>query len=239
MKSVIPKTKHGQLMSKKFFSFITITICCMILQSCAFRTKKHTYYKPPSKVYTGYSETGIASWYGSDFHGKPTASGEIYNMYAMTAAHKTLPLGTYVKVTNLENGRSVIVKINDRGPFVKGRIIDLTYTAAKKLGMIHKGTARVRLNIVGTHLKFRNNNFHFKKFYAVQLASFKLYDNAVGFKKYVKKYFVKAYVKKLSVKGNTFYRVLIGNYKKRKYAENVLKLAEKRGFDGFIVEIDK
>ena len=91
---------------------------------------------------------GIASWYGPGFHGRRTASGEIYNMYAYTAAHKTLPLGTYVRVINLENGKSVVVRINDRGPFKKGRIIDLSYAAAKKIGMIEKGTARVRLEIL-------------------------------------------------------------------------------------------
>ncbi len=91
---------------------------------------------------------GIASWYGPGFHGRRTASGEIYNMYAYTAAHRTLPLGTYVRVINLENGKSVVVRINDRGPFKKGRIIDLSYAAAKKIGMLEKGTARVRLEIL-------------------------------------------------------------------------------------------
>jgi len=95
------------------------------------------------------SETeGIASWYGPNFHGRRTASGEIYNMYDYTAAHKTLPLGTYVRVINLENGKSVVVRINDRGPFVKNRIIDLSYAAAKKIDMIDKGTARVKLQII-------------------------------------------------------------------------------------------
>ena len=108
--------------------------------------KYKTYSK--QKVTIGWSERGIASWYGLKFHGNYTSSGEIYNMYKRTAAHKTLPLGTYVKVTNLENGRTVVVKINDRGPFVKGRIIDLTYTAAKKLGMANKGIARVKITVV-------------------------------------------------------------------------------------------
>lgn len=91
----------------------------------------------------GYSETGTASWYGTKFHGKRTSSGEPYDMYAMTAAHKTLPLPTYVRVTNLENERQIVVKVNDRGPFVGDRIIDLSYTAAIKLDMTDKGTARV------------------------------------------------------------------------------------------------
>ncbi|MFC6978412.1 septal ring lytic transglycosylase RlpA family protein [Microbulbifer taiwanensis] len=93
----------------------------------------------------GYKERGHASWYGTKFHGRRTANGEVYNMYAMSAAHKTLPLPSYAKVTNLENGRSVIVRVNDRGPFVPGRIIDLSYTAAQKLGYLNKGVARVEV----------------------------------------------------------------------------------------------
>jgi rare lipoprotein A len=90
-----------------------------------------------------YEQVGYASWYGTKFHGKRTSSGEPYDLYAMTAAHPTLPLPTYAKVKNLENNREVIVKINDRGPFKKDRIIDLSYTAAKKLGVFDKGTAKV------------------------------------------------------------------------------------------------
>ncbi|GAA5524772.1 endolytic peptidoglycan transglycosylase RlpA [Microbulbifer aestuariivivens] len=93
----------------------------------------------------GYKDTGYASWYGTKFHGRRTANGEVYNMYAMSAAHKTLPLPSYAKVTNLDNGRSIIVRVNDRGPFVQGRIIDLSYTAAQKLGYIDKGIARVEV----------------------------------------------------------------------------------------------
>lgn len=93
----------------------------------------------------GYVERGIASWYGPQFHGLRTATGEPYDMFAMTAAHKTLPLPCYARVTNLANGRSVVVRINDRGPFVGDRIIDLSYTAAAKLGMIRTGTAFVQV----------------------------------------------------------------------------------------------
>jgi rare lipoprotein A len=93
----------------------------------------------------GYDERGVASWYGPQFHGLRTATGEPYDMFAMTAAHKTLPLPCYARVTNLSNGRSVVVRINDRGPFVANRIIDLSYTAAAKLGMIRNGTAFVEV----------------------------------------------------------------------------------------------
>jgi peptidoglycan lytic transglycosylase len=96
----------------------------------------------------GYRERGIASWYGRKFHGRHTASGEPYDMYAMTAAHRTLPLPSYARVRNLENGRSVVVRINDRGPFLHNRLIDLSYTAAARLGMLGSGTAMVEVESV-------------------------------------------------------------------------------------------
>lgn len=107
-----------------------------------------TYY--PLKSSEGYRRKGIASWYGKDFHGKKTANGEIYNMYAMTAAHPTLPIPTYVRVTNIENGLSTVVRVNDRGPFLRGRIIDLSYAAASTLGMAEKGTSPVLLEALPT-----------------------------------------------------------------------------------------
>jgi rare lipoprotein A len=100
----------------------------------------------------GYVERGVASWYGPDFHGGATSSGEPYDMYAMTAAHKTLPLPAYVRVTNLQNGRSVVVRVNDRGPFKNNRIIDLSYVAALKLDMVRDGTAMVEVRSVGPAL---------------------------------------------------------------------------------------
>lgn len=101
------------------------------------------YFVLPSSA--GYEATGIASWYGRDFHGKRTSSGEIYDMHELTAAHKTLPLPSLVRVTNLDNGRSVVVTVNDRGPFVKDRIIDLSYAAAKELDIVQAGTGRVEV----------------------------------------------------------------------------------------------
>ena len=96
----------------------------------------------------GYQQRGQASWYGTKFHGRRTSSGEPYDMYAMTAAHKTLPIPSYVEVTNLENGRKAILRVNDRGPFIDGRIIDLSYVAAKKLGVYTTGTARVNVRAI-------------------------------------------------------------------------------------------
>ncbi|NIB41821.1 septal ring lytic transglycosylase RlpA family protein [Pseudomaricurvus alkylphenolicus] len=118
------------------------------------RAGNHSPYTVLGKTYhllpdsSGYDERGIASWYGNKFHGRQTSNGELYDMYGMTAAHKTLPIPSYVRVTNLNNGRQVIVRVNDRGPFHEKRIIDLTYAAASKLGFLQQGTAPVRVQVV-------------------------------------------------------------------------------------------
>lgn len=111
-----------------------------------YRVLGKTYYVMDSAY--GYRERGGASWYGKKFHGHTTSNGEVYNMYSMTAAHKSLPLPTYVRVTNLHNGRQVIVRVNDRGPFHPGRIIDLSYAAAAKLDMLKNGTAQVEVEAI-------------------------------------------------------------------------------------------
>ena len=102
----------------------------------------------PSNVATKMAQSGVASYYGPGFHGRRTANGETFNMHAMTAAHRTLPFGTQVKVTNLANGKSAIVRVNDRGPYAHGRIIDLSVAAAKQIGSTNSGTARVSLEVL-------------------------------------------------------------------------------------------
>jgi len=106
--------------------------------------KTYRVMKDPS----GYEERGVASWYGKKFHGRRTSNGEVYDMYGMTAAHKTLPIPCFVEVTNLKNNKKIIVRVNDRGPFHEGRIIDLTYAAAKKLDFQHLGTAQVKVRLI-------------------------------------------------------------------------------------------
>lgn len=108
-----------------------------------YTIKNITYYPIPHAH--GFTERGLASWYGKKFHGRTTSNGERYNMYAMTAAHKTLPMNTMLLVKNLENGKETIVRVNDRGPFVRGRIIDLSYSAAQNLGIVQKGLAKVQI----------------------------------------------------------------------------------------------
>jgi len=136
------QTQHSTTMDKKSYSHPTMR---------PYTIRGITYY--PTVVSVGDEFSGNASWYGPDFHGKLTSNGEIYNMHDMTAAHKTLPMNTIVKVTNRRNGLSTVVRINDRGPFVSTRIIDLSNAAAKKIKMIGKGTAPVTLEILGFEKK--------------------------------------------------------------------------------------
>lgn len=133
-----------------------------------------TYY--PLLSAEGFREEGIASWYGKDFHGKQTANGERYDMYGLTAAHKLLPFGTQVKVTNRTNGKSVVVRINDRGPFVDNRVIDLTHTGAKQIGMLASGTAPVIVESVGA-VKGLHDGLLDGRFY-IQVGAFGVEANA-------------------------------------------------------------
>ncbi len=151
-----------------------------------YKIRGKKYYPLPSSE--GYVKKGVASWYGRKFHGRKTSNGETYNMYDKTAAHKTLPMNTYVLVENLENGREMVVRINDRGPFVKGRIIDLSLTAAQKLGVVKKGTAKVRLTAMGEATSYTINGKTVNRFlphqdfnkgnFFVQIGSFSNKDNA-------------------------------------------------------------
>ncbi|WP_457679850.1 septal ring lytic transglycosylase RlpA family protein [Thermovibrio sp.] len=184
------------------------------------------------KSYEGFVQVGIASWYGPGFHGSRTASGEIYNMYKLTAAHKTLPLGTYVKVINLENGKSVIVKINDRGPFVKGRIIDLSYAAAKRLGMLKKGTAKVKIIALGKRVEhtYEPVNYYKGRFF-VQVGAFRNKLNAYRFKwKLVRRGLS---VRVVHLRG--YYRVLAGPVSTYQSAERLKVELSKRGLHGSFI----
>ncbi len=141
-----------------------------------------TYF--PLPISRGYVEQGVASWYGPNFHGRRTSNGEQYNMHKQTAAHKILPMNTMVLVTNLENNRKTVVRINDRGPFIDGRIIDLSYSAAREIGLIRKGTARVQVTALMQDTPNRDNyrkgnipDFYRGRFF-VQIGSFVSKDNA-------------------------------------------------------------
>jgi len=135
------------------------------------------------------TETGYASWYGGKFQGRQTASGEIFDTHELTAAHKTLPFGTLVEVTNLKNGKTVEVRVNDRGPFVKGRIIDLSMAAAQEIGLLGDGVARVEIKVTGENIPVRPGHSPGEpgrivsagpvpEYYSIQVASFRQHENA-------------------------------------------------------------
>ncbi|MCS7279371.1 MAG: septal ring lytic transglycosylase RlpA family protein [Thermodesulfobacteriaceae bacterium] len=172
-----------------------------------------TYYPLPSAE--GYEEECIASWYGPGFHGKEAASGEIYDMYEYTAAHKLLPIGTYILVTNLENKRQLVVRINDRGPFVEDRCIDLSFASAKALGMVGKGLSKVKIvalsegERIGNQIVYRNKpNIRFNSFY-LQVGAFKNYSNALSLKIKLEREFERVEIEPYYKNGTTFYRVQV------------------------------
>ncbi len=205
-----------------------------------YRINNTTYYPIPSS--SGYMETGVASWYGTDFHGRPTSNGEIYNMYGHTAAHKLLPMNTMLLVTNLENGSETIVRINDRGPFIKDRIIDLSYEAAKRLDLHNKGIGKVRITALAPRDTGRNRsgsnavlyNFDQGEFY-VQIGSFKSKSNALhlqrrftdaGHTTVIQKYFHPASI---------FYRVQVYVGTSLQIARNAEKMLHKYGYKGSFI----
>lgn len=186
----------------------------------------------------GYRERGVASWYGSKFHGRKTANGEVYDAYAASAAHRSLPLPTYVRVTNLDNQRSMIVKVNDRGPFHGSRLIDLSYGAAVKLGFANQGTAPVEvvaLMVEGTEdLRSQTELAQWRQDYRyLQLGSFsqrlsaeKLLDSVELQPE------VEASVTEVRLDGRSFYRVRLGPVEDRQALLALQKRMIAEGFDG-------
>ncbi len=178
----------------------------------------------------GYIQTGEASWYGVEFHGRPTSSREIYDMNDLTAAHNTLPLGTFVMVTNLSNGKSIVVKINDRGPFVKGRVIDLSYAAAKALGMVGPGTAKVRIEVLpdisppASALKF-----------SVQVGSFIIKENAQALRQELGKIYAGVYIATYTTPQQVYYRVRL-RAKTREAAQKLALELAAQGHTAIIFE---
>ncbi|MCP4681271.1 MAG: septal ring lytic transglycosylase RlpA family protein [Desulfobacterales bacterium] len=197
----------------------------------------------------GFVQSGKASWYGKKFHGRPTASGEIFDMHKKSAAHKTLPLGTYVRTLNLSNNKQIIVRVNDRGPFVKGRIIDLSYAAAKEIGLINTGVADVKIVALGREVgEFKSPQgtktvVEIKDLktgdFTIQVGAFKDKNNALTLSDRLKVIFdyVDVAVWKNGYKG-TMYRVRVSKSKTLIEANKIEKKLEDMGFEGaFIVRL--
>lgn len=179
-------------------------------------------------------EDGVASWYGPNFHGKLTANGEKYDMYGLTAAHRTLPFNTIIKVKNLDNGESVEVRINDRGPYAKNRIIDLSKKAASSIGMLGPGTARVALILVDGDLQnSRTTNLKVPT-YTVQLASFREEGKAFSHSQKIKG----SRVEKIDTEIGFVYRVYYGTYKDKDDAKRNQRKLTRQGFDGYVKQIE-
>jgi rare lipoprotein A len=187
----------------------------------------------------GFEEIGNASWYGLKFHGELTSNGEVYNMYAMSAAHKNLPIPSYVKVTNLDNDKQIIVRVNDRGPFHKGRVIDLSYAAATKLGYAKKGTARVKLElirpeqdrvIVGVDGVLSEDKIsHF-----IQVAAFSSKDSAKKLLAQLQSIsnIPEVFIGSDSVGENVVHRVRVGPFLNEKNAQSSFNILKNKGFSG-------
>jgi rare lipoprotein A len=176
-------------------------------------------------------QTGLASWYGPGFHGNRTSSGEIYDQNDLTAAHRSLPLGTRVAVTSLHNGKSVEVRINDRGPFVDGRIIDLSHAAARTLDLIGPGTAPVRLEVLG-----RTASRLPAAAFAVQVGSFADRSNAQRLKSQLAQRFEDVRLTTLESETGRYYRVRIGRFARRSEALGLARVVAPLGLTAIIVE---
>jgi rare lipoprotein A len=176
----------------------------------------------------GYTERGVASWYGEPFNGRPTASGEIYDMNGLTAAHRVLPLGSVIRVTNVENGRSVTVRVNDRGPFVRGRMLDLSYGAARALDMVHDGTGEVRIRILD--LPDRRPGA-----FTVQVGAFSSRQNAVRLSSDLSGRYSNVSVDSSRNNRDGYFRVWVGAFEDEQQAQRTArKLQYREGLEGFV-----
>ncbi len=205
------RTKQSILMFALLFLFF----------SACVRTK----YFPEGNI-----QTGLASWYGEDFHGKLTSNKEIYNMNDMTAAHKTLPFGTRVIVTNLSNNKSVTVRINDRGPYIEGRDIDLSYAAAKVLEMIEPGVVPVTIEVL-KNLSPRPSALK----YSIQIGAFSKKTNAVNLRRKLGNRFGRVYITEFRTGNQTYFRVRI-KAKTRDDAERIAARLQQNGYIVIILE---
>jgi peptidoglycan lytic transglycosylase len=230
---------------------VTIATCFLVLPACR---KKHQMARAPSApqvttpssrphpgtpaskplaVPLGYTEEGVASWYGIPYHGRPAADGEIYNMETLVAAHRVMPFNTWLRVTNLANGKSVNVRVIDRGPFVEGRILDLSKAAARQIDLLGPGIGPVRLEVIGAPLDIPSNNF-----YAVQVGAFAIYANAEAARDQYAQRFGTA---QIAVKQGAvpLWRVLVGKQPSIEAAQQLATQLKAEDRNVFVVRLDQ
>lgn len=182
----------------------------------------------------GKTQVGMASWYGDKEHNRKTASGERFNKNAYTAAHRTLPFGTMTRVTNLRNGKDVVVKINDRGPFIRGRIIDLSYAAAKSIGLVRSGVTKVKVDVLSSESS--RNSSYFKPLYTVQVGSFSSEVNAVSVREDLSTIIEnEVRIEKVRIRGDTYYRVRAGMFGSKNDAEKLNNQLHRHGYRGKVM----
>ena len=209
------------------------TLLALLFLAAACAGPRTVQVQPPPAVSVGYEETGEASWYGYPYHGRPTASGEVYDMDQLTAAHPFLPLGAWVTVENLENGRIMDMRINDRGPFAGRRILDLSRAAARILGAVGPGVIPVRLRVIS--LPQAVPATHGGAF-TVQAGSFTTEDRAVALRRTLERTWTGAVVVPAGIGGRTFYRVRIGSFASRSEADRLAEQLAAAGYTVVVVE---
>jgi rare lipoprotein A len=219
------------MLSRARLAVLAFPLACLALSSCA--KKHHIASSPAAPAPARSSETGLASWYGHPYHGRAAANGEIYDMEKMTAAHRTLPFGTFVRVTNLGNGKSVDVRIIDRGPFVAGRIIDLSHAAAGAIEMIGPGVAQVRVDILSIQAVAPAENW-----YAVQAGAFQDKDRAERLRESMERQYGSA---RLVLRRGypALWRVLVGKEHTEDAANTLAERVRQEIGTGFVVRLDE
>jgi len=203
------------------------------LCACAKRDVRYEAFEPGGII--KYREAGIASWYGEEYHGRRTANGEVYDMYAMTAAHRTLPFQTRVRVTNLENGKKAELRINDRGPFIPGRIIDLSHSGARAIDMLGKGTAQVTVEAIGFA---GGQSPSLEGIFAIQVGAFVEKENAARFHDQLEKKYSPVRILLWESNVRRFYRVRLGSFRTEAEARRYIEILRKDHLSGFVVRED-
>lgn len=218
-----------------FLHFVAYCLLLAVLSSCT-GSRQEVRHEYQNKT------VAVASWYGPQFHGRPTSSGEIFNMHAMTCAHKEYPFGTRVKVTNILNDRSAECLVNDRGPFVEGRDIDLSYAMAKEIELIGTGTGKVILEVNGRDSSYiRPVKFQTSEktgLFAIQIGAFTENINAVQLKVALRLKYGNVYIQEAEVKGTTYYRVRVGNYENYNSALSIAEQLGQEGYQALLMKAD-